>query len=1268
MSDQLLYRNFLDHFADAFFLHDDQGLLLDVNTQACDSLGFSRTELLKCKVQDFVLSHDEPQLLALWGSIAPGVNTMVESLHRHQSGAVLPVEIKISCQQVEGRKLFYTMARDISERMRREEEIRQLNTELERRWKDSALLLNSVMRGTSDIVFVKDLQGRYLFSNPAADRIAGLPEGEIIGKTDREIWGGKNNFSDDDAQAMQSSQPVIAESYAMVAGKKVLFQSIKSPYKNEHGEVIGLLGIARDITAQRQAEQELRASYESLQRAERLSRIGSWRLSLDTGEFWASAMMYEMNGADPQGPQLTPDDLGRLMPPHDHARVVEAINLCAQTGQSYSLDVTHSTKERGSFPACILGQADRDASGRIVSISGTVQDLSERVNAKRRLEALADNLPNGAIYSIEGEAEDIQMSYVSAGVEKLIGISAAAIMADRNAYLNAVHPEDRSGYLAHAQAVHLSRGMFDYRFRIIQPNGRIRWLHCRSAPRRMDSEGCRTTWDGIMLDVTREYEAEQALQAAKDAAEAAERTKSEFLATMSHEIRTPMNTVIGMTRLVQQTSLSPKQRNYLEKVELSANALLSIINDILDYSKIEAGMLRLESVDFALDDILETVSAVTTLRAEEKGIEVIYSVSPEVPRQLRGDSLRLSQILNNLVSNAIKFTHHGEVVVSIEKERPAIARNDADADEPQTLLISVRDTGIGMNQAQVQQLFRPFSQADSQTTRRYGGTGLGLAICNRLVQLMSGQFDVLSTPGRGSTFRFTVEMQIAQQPVKRPQIYRVGAVDRVLIVDDNASARDILSTMVTSFGMRTDAVDSGAKALAALHTASQSGNPYSLVLMDWRMPGMDGLETARRIREVEHLASIPAVLMVTAYGRDEVQRQAEQLGLQGLLTKPVTESVLFNSILEILQTQAPSPAHEQGQIQDSASHYPQLKGKRVLVVDDNALNREVAADFLELVGIKVELAADGVQALNALSRQSFDLVLMDVHMPNMDGMQATRAIRAQPALSRLPVIALTAQARTEDRDAIETAGMNAHLSKPIDDKLLYETLCQWMCAGDSAAPRAPTPPQANAQLKSGPAFDLREMQRRFRHNAPLINRVLHGFVRDFSPAPAQLREHLAQSRWQDLGMLAHSLKGSLGYLGAPALMEHAAQLEASCRTPQGIMSLPPQALHHLQQQVPVFAEHLQQLLNQLPTALEAVSESGTPAPAHSLAGIESIIQELRQLIADGNYAALGVFDQLQRLLEQRQHDAQLQRIRKNIEDLEADAALHDLDQLRQQLT
>ncbi|QXZ09413.1 response regulator [Comamonas sp. Y33R10-2] len=1272
MSDQLLYRQFLDHFADAFFLHDDCGQLLDVNMQACENLGYSRDELLALKVRHFSEGHNDAALLALWKSVEPGFNTVVEDRHVRKNGTLYPVEVKISCQLVEGRKLFYAMARDISERVQREAEIRKLNTELEQRWKDSSRLLNSVMRGTSDIVFVKDLNGRYLFSNPASDKMAGVPEGAMIGKTDQDIWGGNNNFASDDAQAIQSDQPIISESYLQKDGLRCLFQSIKSPYRNENGDVIGLLGIARDITSLRATEKDMRTSNHFLRRAERLSRIGSWRLDLKTGEFWASEMMYEMNGADPRGAQLTPDDLRRLMPPEDHARVTAAINLCAQTGQGYALDVTHTNPVRGSFPASILGQADRDDEGNIIGISGVVQDLTEREAAKQRLEAVADNLPNGAIFRLQSDDASPRMTYISAGIEKLIGIKASVLTASQQLYLDRIHPSDVTQYKLLMEDAQQQKKVFDHSFRIIRPNGVMRWLRCRCAPQQTETG---IVWDGILLDISREREAEIALQQAKEAAETAERTKSEFLATMSHEIRTPMNTVIGMTRLVQQTPLSPKQRNYLDKVELSANALLSIINDILDYSKIEAGMLELESVEFALDDILETVSAVTMLQAEEKGLEVAYSVSPEVPRHLRGDPLRLSQVLNNLVSNAIKFTHQGEVVVSIEKERPAIARASTDVDEVQTLLITVRDTGIGMNQAQIQQLFRPFSQADSQTTRRYGGTGLGLAICNRLVQLMGGRFDVFSAPGRGSTFRFAVQMLATSHPTKRPQIYPVGQANRVLIVDDNASARDILASMVRGFGMRTDAVDSGDKALAALHHAVGSGSPYDLVLMDWRMPGMDGLEVARRIREVEHLATIPAVLMVTAYGRDEVQRQAEQLGLQGLLTKPVTESVLFNSILEILQVH--SPSHQAAAVPSTADislsrRYPELKGKRVLVVDDNALNREVAADFLELMGIQVEMATDGVQALKVLEKQSFDLVLMDVHMPNMDGMQATQAIRQQPALRGLPVIALTAQARTEDRDAIEKSGMNAHLSKPIDDKLLYETLCQWMAPHASATHHAASPlPASQAQSpQTSPAFDLSQMQQRFRGNSNLISRVLNGFVRDFAAAPAKLQEYLSQSRWQDLGMLAHTLKGSLGYLGTPALTEQATLIEFACRTPQHMVNLTPESHQHLQQHVPIFAEQLAQLLKQLQQAAADPSASATQTPAASNSGLAAakvIIEELRQLITDGNYAAMDGFERLQRQLDQRKHGVQLQRIRRNIEDLEADAALQDLDLLKQQL-
>ena len=1279
----VLYRQFLESYADAFFLQNSEGRFLDVNEQACISLGYRREELLQMRVHEIAADYNDADLQRMWDDTAPGANYVIQDHHYRKDGSVLPVEVTISCQLVDGEKHYFTLARDMTETNRQVDEINKLNAELQqqiqertRQWQDSTRLLNSVMRGTSDIVFVKDLQGRYLFANPASDKVARVPEGGTIGKTDEELLGGKNSFADDDAQALASPEPVVSLAYAVVDGQKHVFQSIKSQYLDEQGRVIGLLGISRDITQIHAAEQQLRMSYDSLRRAERLSRIGSWTLDIATGEFLASDMMYEMNGVDPKGPRLTPEDLQGLMSPADHAKVVEAINLCAQTGQSYTLDVIHTTADRGSFPACILGQADRDEQGNIISISGTVQDLSEREDAKLRLEALADNLPSGAIFRLEKDGPGLRLSYISAGVERLIGISAASIMADRQNYLNSIHPDDLEEYNQLMNLSFQQLTLFDHSFRIISPGGTERWLRCRSAPRRMESG---VVWDGILLDITREREAELALKQAKETAESAERAKSDFLATMSHEIRTPMNTVIGMTRLVQQTPLSPKQRNYLEKVELSANALLSIINDILDYSKIEAGMLALEAVEFALDDILETVSAVTTLRAEEKGIEVVYSIAPEVPRHLRGDPLRLSQVLNNLVSNAIKFTHHGEVVVAIELERPALLSTRAP--ETHILRISVRDTGIGMNAGQISQLFRPFSQADSQTTRRYGGTGLGLAICHRLVQLMGGQFDVQSQIGVGSIFVFTVQMQATATPNIRPQLYRVGAADRVLIVDDNASARDILSTMVRGFGMRTDTVESGDKALAALHMASRSGSPYCLVLMDWRMPGMDGLEVARRIREEERLSTTPAVLMVTAYGREEVLRQADRLGLQGLLVKPVTESVLFNSILEILQsygpnhTPAPSlsaPPSMSGM--PALQRYPQLKGLRVLVVDDNALNREVAADFLELVGVSVETANDGLCALQALEAKTFDIVLMDVHMPNMDGLQATRAIRNTPALSHLPVIALTAQARLEDKDAIEAAGMNAHLSKPIDEFQLYETLCQWL---PSAQASAPGPEAAFISADAAPEnlqsqqyrVDMQQVQQRFRGNTNLIGRVLNGFFRDFSNAPAQMQEMLQQSQWQDLGMLAHTLKGSLGYLGADALMQEAAEIEALTRqSPHSEIPQPMEVQQQLRQRVPLFGQHLELLLASLPGAQSPQPASSASTAGHSASPeVKEAVERLRQFIVDGDYAALEEFERLQRLLDMRRHGVLLQKIRKNVEDLEAEAALQELSHLEQQL-
>ena len=1287
------YRHLLDHFSDAFFVTDGQGQILDVNAQAYREMGYSLAELMAMTVADFALDLSRDALLALWQKMEPGEHTVATNTHRRKDGSCFPVEVHITCQLVDDQKRFFTIAHDITERVRRDQEIQLLNAALEqqvekstKQWRQSTHLLDAVMRGTSDIVFVKDLQGRYVFANPAAEAIAQVPPGGLNGKTDAEILGGRNNFAEDDAAVLHSPVPVVSESHALIDGRRLSFQSIKSQYRNEHGEVVGLLGISRDMTQMRESENQLRQSYDSLRRAERLSRIGSWTLDLASGQIEASDMMYEMNGLDPKGPKLTESDIANLLPPQDYAKVAAAIAHCAQTGQPYRLDVVHYTTDGGQFPASILGQADYDSSGQIVSLSGTVQDLSEREQARQRLEALADNLPSGAIYRVDGAGSSLHMSYISAGIEKLIGISAQAIMADNAAYTNTIHPADLARYRQMQREALEGLSLFDCSFRIIRPDGSLRWLRCRSAPSRQESG---TVWDGIMLDITREREAELALQAAKEMAEAAERAKSEFLATMSHEIRTPMNTVIGMTRLIQQTPLLPKQRNYLEKVELSANALLSVINDILDFSKIEAGMLTLENVEFALDDVLETVSAVTTLRAEEKGIEVVYSVAPDVPRMLSGDPLRLSQVLNNLVSNAIKFTHMGEVVISIRSAQATANRPLAAGKIG--LEVNVKDTGIGMSAAQLSQLFRPFSQADSQTTRRYGGSGLGLAISQRLVGQMGGELKVQSSPGIGSSFYFSVQLHTAQpQQSPKPVRYHGTPVDRVLIVDDNASARDILADMVRGFGMRADTVESGEQALSDLQLASRLGTPYGLVLMDWRMPGMDGLEVARRIREEEHLSSTPAVLMVTAYGRDEVMRKAEALRLQGLLIKPVTQSVLFNAILEALQSQGNGISRRPGS--QASAHalvphanpiqlYPNLRGRNVLVVDDNALNREVAADFLSLVGVQVSLATNGAEALDMLGQSHFDAVLMDVHMPQMDGLDATRALRQLPHLQQLPVIALTAQARVEDRSAIEAAGMNAHLTKPIDERKLYETLSDWIVGPhinpEASAQVAPdTLPGGNSRLAATPGINQAKMLERFHGNAERVERVLAGFYRDFSDAPQALLLHVQQAAWQPLSMLAHSLKGALGYLDAPTLVQAAETIEH--QAVQWAQSPPssPQPSTRLHAETTEFAAQLQTLLQGLALRQSPGSAAHTAdlAPAASTApdqqanaSLRRDLVQLKRLVADGDYAAVAELEQMLASSPAARWTPLLQQILQHVEDLDADAALAAIDRLEQLL-
>jgi signal transduction histidine kinase/DNA-binding response OmpR family regulator len=541
------------------------------------------------------------------------------------------------------------------------------------------------------------------------------------------------------------------------------------------------------------------------------------------------------------------------------------------------------------------------------------------------------------------------------------------------------------------------------------------------------------THNQLQLSIQDLETAQTKLEEATRAAQEANEAKSIFLANMSHEIRTPMNAIIGLSQLILKTELLPRQRDYLLKIKNSGQHLLGIINDILDFSKVEAGKLSVENIEFDLDKVLENVSNAVSERASTKGLEVIFDIEPLIAAScLKGDPLRLGQILINYCNNAIKFTDRGEVVVK--------ARVLEENGERLLVKFSVSDTGIGMTEEQIGRLFQAFEQADASTTRQYGGTGLGLTISKRLTELMGGGVGVTSELGKGSTFWFTARLgksvAAGRQRVLRSDLQG----RRVLIIDDNPPARAVLSSLLAGMGFVVDEAASGEEGIAMVRQAAQGGQPYEIAFVDWQMPKLDGIETSKRIIQLFDLHSPPHLVMVTAYGREEVLKQAEQTGIESVLVKPVTSSTLFDTTLAVLQTSDNSSTMVPGAVLHDLSL---TRGTRVLLVEDNEINQEVALGQLEDAEVEVDVAENGEIAVRMVQAKTYDLVLMDMQMPVMDGIEATRVIRSDSRFDDLPIIAMTANAMAADRDKCLEAGMNDHIPKPIDAQELFRVLSQW---------------------------------------------------------------------------------------------------------------------------------------------------------------------------------------------------------------------------------
>ncbi|OAM52073.1 hypothetical protein A7981_00855 [Methylovorus sp. MM2] len=785
-------------------------------------------------------------------------------------------------------------------------------------------------------------------------------------------------------------------------------------------------------------------------------------------------------------------------------------------------------KDHSTFPVEVSLSLLPALGGRGPSVCASVRDVTQRVAAEKLVRESEKQirlmLESSPVAVRVASSESGHIVFANRSYADMFGIDPTNMVGLDPArfYQNETDLQSVMQHLSDQQDV------INHPIGLVREDGAKIWVLASYFHIQYGGELCILGW---FFDVTE-------LRRAKELAEDATRMKSDFLANMSHEIRTPMNAIIGMAHLALKTDLTPRQRDYVKKIQNSGQHLLGIINDILDFSKIEAGKLTMESADFELDKVLDNISNLISEKAFAKGLELVFDIESAVPNHLNGDSLRLGQVLINYANNAVKFTEQGEIVIS--------ARILEKTKENVLLEFSVRDTGIGLTEEQRGKLFQSFQQADTSTSRKYGGTGLGLAISRQLAVLMDGEVGVESEYGKGSRFWFTARLGISNNKSK-PLIPKPDLRGRrILIVDDNEIARQVLQEMLESMTFKVNQAPSGERALEMIADADSNGDPFEVVLLDWRMPLMDGIETARNIRKLR-IRRQPHMAMVTAYGREEVIREAEKAGFQDILIKPVNASMLFDTTIRILgdtETESRSSARD---VSTTVEDLAVIKGASILLVEDNELNQEVANGLLLDGGFKVDIAEDGVQAIRMINDKAYDAVLMDMQMPVMDGITATIELRKQPKFASLPIIAMTANVMEQDRQRCDEAGMSDFVAKPIDPDDLFSVLLRWIKPRNAKTPkkeRSRKPKDISITIPVIDGLDTELGLKRVLGKAPLYIVLLNKYVVGQSKTAEVIRQSLLAKDIDLAERTAHTAKAVSGNIGATKLQELAGELES----------------------------------------------------------------------------------------------------------------------------